>query len=355
MLTEAITRLVKKCTGELTCTLQTTWTSLACVLIVFTITGCPPEPVQLPVLSTLSASEIHSTSVKSGGNITDDGGAAIISRGIVWGNIPSPTIEQHGGITSDGNGVGIFTSTATGLDPGTSYYLRAYASNAVGTAYGNEINFQTILNYGTVKDIEGNTYKTIQIGTQTWMAENLRTTKYNDGTAIPLVTDNSAWAGLSTPAYCWYNNDKNQYSATYGALYNWYTVNTEKLCPKGWHVPSDAEWKILEMHLGMSQTAANSSGWRGTDQGNRLKETGTTHWRSPSVGTNSSGFTGVPGGYRHYVSGGFHSMGNDGNWWSSTAYGDYVAWYRALYYDLAYVLRSRYNKRGGFSVRCLRD
>ena len=353
MLTEATTGLYKKCNKEFTCTLKTTWVFLPWALIVFTTNGCiPPDPpVLLPVLNTLSASEIHSTSVKSGGNITDDGGAAIISRGIVWGAIPSPTIEQHAGITSDGNGVGIFTSTAKGLDLGTKYYLKAYASNAVGTAYGNEIEFHTEflvfnpdLTYDRVTDIEGNTYKTIQIGTQTWMAENLRTTKFKDGTAIPPVTVDSEWVGLSTPAYCWYDNDKTQYSATYGALYNWYTVNTDKLCPTGWHVPSNADWTILTTFLGGASVA-----------GGQMKETGITHWRSPNTGaTNSSGFTAVPGGNRHDHSGLFYNMGGNGYWWSSTA-GVGHAWYRYLGYDYANVYRNYASKRLGFSVRCLRD
>lgn len=127
------------------------------------------------------------------------------------------------------------------------------------------------ISYGTMTDQEGNVYKTITIGTQTWMAENLRTTTYNDGTVIPNVTDNDEWADLSTPAYCWYDNDSATYAQTYGALYNWYTVATDSLCPTGWHVPTDAEWTILTDTLGGLTIA-----------GGLLKETGTTHWTAPT-------------------------------------------------------------------------
>lgn len=139
----------------------------------------------------------------------------------------------------------------------------------------------------SVKDIDGNKYKTIKIGTQIWLSENLKTTTYNDGTAIPLVKNYDAWAELSTQAYCWYNNDSTN-KEVYGALYNWYAVNTKKLCPEGWHVPSDEEWTELRTYLG--------------DKGNAglaLKESGTSHWKSPnSDASNTTGFTGLPGGYR---------------------------------------------------------
>jgi uncharacterized protein (TIGR02145 family) len=196
-----------------------------------------------------------------------------------------------------------------------------------------------------VTDIDGNTYRTVRIGGQVWMAENLRTTKYNDGTAIPLVTDNNTWYGLSTPAYCWYDNDRSKNAPTYGALYNWYTVNTGKLCPTGWHAPTDSEWTALTTFMGGTSVA-----------GGKLKETGITHWRSPNTGaTNSSGFTGLPGGSHGYSSGPFYFLGDDGFWWTSTADSDYDAWSLNLSYDNSTIDRIRYHKRHGFSVRCLRD
>jgi uncharacterized protein (TIGR02145 family) len=203
---------------------------------------------------------------------------------------------------------------------------------------------------GTVIDIDGNVYHSVTIGTQVWMVENLKTTKYNDGTSIPLVTDSTAWelsGYLSTPGYCWYN-DAVTYKNTYGALYNWFTVNTGKLAPAGWHVPTDAEWTTLTTYLGGDSVA-----------GRKIKETGTTHWNSPNTGaTNESGFTGLPAGGRDYYFGGggsFYSLGHAGFFWSSSQDGTYYAWYRYLDYGHASVGRYTNDKGSGFSVRCLKD
>jgi uncharacterized protein (TIGR02145 family) len=224
---------------------------------------------------------------------------------------------------------------------------------------------------GIVQDIDGNVYKTVRIGSQIWMAENLKTTHYANGTAIPIVTGNSNWDTLATTskAYCWYDDDIATNADTYGALYTWSaTLNgagssssspsgIQGVCPKGWHVPSDAEWKTLEMYLGMSQSVADETGERGTDEGGKLKETGTTHWQSLNIGaTNESGFTALPGGCRR-DNGTFEFVGLSGLWWSSTEGSTDLAWYRHLYYDYSYVYRSIHscNKQYGFSVRCLRD
>ena len=199
----------------------------------------------------------------------------------------------------------------------------------------------------TNTDIDGNVYDTIKIGTQVWMIENLKVTRYNDGTAIPLVLDNTAWdfTNLTTDGYCWYNNDAPTYKNTYGALYNWYTVNTGKLCPTGWHVPTDAEWTTLTTYLGGESVA-----------GGKLKEAGTTHWFAPNSGTNNeSGFTGLPGGTRGGA--GFPSFGYEGYWWSSSEgdAGPGGAWNRHLVYSGNHVYRENFYNRAGFSVRCLKD
>jgi uncharacterized protein (TIGR02145 family) len=193
-------------------------------------------------------------------------------------------------------------------------------------------------------DYDGNTYHTIKIGTQVWMAENLKTTRNKNGHIIPLVTDNTAWGNLTTPGYCWYNNDPSEYKATYGALYNWYTVNTGNLCPTGWHVPTDAEWTTLTTYLGGESTA-----------GVKLKEKGTAHWLSPNTGaTNETVFTALPGGYRG-SNGAYDFIGSYGDWWSSTEYSTTTAWYRSMACGSSGVGRGGYNKQDGFSVRCLRD
>ena len=197
---------------------------------------------------------------------------------------------------------------------------------------------------GTVTDIDGNVYNTVTIGAQVWMAENLKTTKYNNNTNIPFVVDNTEWGALTTPGYCWYNNNAVSYKATYGALYNWFTVDAasnggKNICPVGWLVPNDAEWTILTTYLGYENVA-----------GGKLKEAGTIHWKSPNTGaTNESGFTAFPGGYR-YSSGTYHSLGDLGYWLTSTN-----EFPRSMQYYHSFVLRSSNElSRGGFSVRCLK-
>jgi len=196
----------------------------------------------------------------------------------------------------------------------------------------------------SVKDIDSNKYKTVTIGTQVWMSENLKTTKYNDGTAILMVKENDAWAKLTTPAFSWYNNDSIDNKKTYGALYNWYTVGTGRLCPSGWHVPTDAEWTTLIAYLGEVGFASD-----------KLKEAGTAHWRTPNTGaTNESGFTALPGGYRSFE-GIFNSIGIYGYWWSSTEYNSTTVFFRNLRYKYNLVYKYRSEKYCGFSVRCLKD
>ena len=190
----------------------------------------------------------------------------------------------------------------------------------------------------------GVTYNTVQIGSQCWLKENLKTTHYNDGTSIPNVTDNAIWETTTSGAYCCYDNNPSNCN-TYGALYNWYAVNTDKLCPNGWHVPSDAEWTTLVNYLGGASVA-----------GGALKEAGTSHWSSPNTSaTNSSGFSALPGGYRDDSDGSFDNLGINGYWWSSTEYDGSLAWDRSLNYYNAYVSRYDDDKWYGFSVRCLRD
>ena len=206
--------------------------------------------------------------------------------------------------------------------------------------------FNPNVSYGTMTDQDGNVYKTVTIGTQTWMAENLRTTKYRDGTAIQYVTDNTAWTALTTGAYCTYNKTTKLDSiATFGRLYNWYAVNTGKLCPTGWHVPSDAEWTTLTTYLGGETIAVG-----------KLKETGTMHWSSDNTGTtNETGFTALPGGYRGPY-GEFARIGDYGYWWSATEFDATRVWYRGILYDFSDVARGGdANKLMGLSVRCLRN
>jgi uncharacterized protein (TIGR02145 family) len=195
-----------------------------------------------------------------------------------------------------------------------------------------------------VEDIEGNIYKTIKAGTQIWMAENLKTTKYNDGTDIPLVQDTEAWEENKTPGYCWYNNEETKYKDPYGALYNGYAVNTGNLCPTGWHVPSREEWQILRDFEGDTLKG-----------GGKLREAGTAHWLSPNKGAdNSSGFTALPAGIR-YFEGSFASVLSYTAFWSSTETGTEDQWYTGLYFGDAAFTMDHKRKRQGFSVRCIKD
>jgi uncharacterized protein (TIGR02145 family) len=294
------------------------------------------NPVILATILTTVPSSIASTTAISGGNITSDGGGSITASGVCWNTTTNPSItDSH---TTDGTGTGSFNSNLTGLSMGTSYYVRAYAINSAGTAYGNQVTFNTL-----IADIEGNLYNIVTIGTQVWMAENLRATKYNDNTSIPLVTDNTAWGNLITPGYCWYNNDETTNKQLLGALYNWNTVITEKLCPAGWHVPTDDQWTTLTTYLGGESIA-----------GGKLKETGNIHWTNGNVGaTNETGFTALPGGDRDY-NGLFSRIGMTGTWQSSTPYvgkGMYII----MYGNQAAVSHSSSAKVNGYSVRCLKD
>ena len=198
---------------------------------------------------------------------------------------------------------------------------------------------------GSVMDIEGNYYEVVAIGSQIWTAENLRTSTLNNGTPIDYIADDITWENLHRPAYCWYENDSATIGAAYGALYNWYTVETGKLCPAGWHVPTDNEWTALTDYLGGSELA-----------GQKLKEKGTTHWSDGNSATNETGFTALGASLRFH-DGRFISLGNWGFWWTSTEETEDYAWYRILYSSQLNVDRDcfEYHKASGLSIRCLKD
>jgi uncharacterized protein (TIGR02145 family) len=302
-------------------------------------------PLVLPILTTTATTAITTTTAISGGNVVSDGNATITERGICYSTTTSPT-TANSKLVATGT-TGAFTSNLSDLTAGAIYYVRTYATNSVGTAYGNEISFTTY-NVDAISDIDNNYYNIITIGTQTWMKENLKTTKYCDGSTINNIIDNTAWTTQTTGAYCWFNNDAATYKATYGALYNYYTVvDSRKLCPTGWHIPTDAEWIILEAYLGGSILS-----------GGKLKAT--TLWVSPNTGAdNNSGFAALPGSYRDGNNGLYgdngYDIGNNGNWWSVTEGNATNAWDRNLNYNSSAIFRNFCYKRSGFSVRCLRD
>jgi uncharacterized protein (TIGR02145 family) len=337
-------------------------------IIVFSIlfNGCKKEETEkLPFVTTRIVESVRRTSAWVSGSASLPETDTIIAIGFCWNTKSTPTL--HDNFTYEGAWLNDFSSFIQGLAPNTTYYLRAYVSCLKGVYYGNErifttmqassgIRFNSGLTYGTVSDIEGNIYKTIVIGTQTWMAENLRATKYNDNSEIPLVTDVGEWRHLTAPGYCWYENNADIYKNLYGAYYNWYAVKTGKLCPAGWHVSSDQEWKTLEMYLGMAQGPADFWYDRGTNEGERLKESGTDNWVSDGyTGTNDTGFTGLPSGTRKPYDEDFTGEGYVGYWWTSTG-GDYSwAIHHGLWSYNSKVWRNTYEKIAGCNVRCIKD
>jgi uncharacterized protein (TIGR02145 family) len=319
---------------------------LKIIFIVFLYTGFASitescKKTNVPTVTTVSVSDKAPTRAVSGGNVTNNGGDEVTARGVCWGTNPNPTTADN--ITTDGSGNGYFISNITGLTDGTTYYVRAYATNSAGTSYGEEFSFIT-----PMSDFEGNVYETVQIGTQVWMKENLKTTKYRYGLAIPNVTDLTQWASVSTGAYCWYDNDITNKNI-YGALYNWFAVSTGNLCPLGWHVPTDAEWTTLISYLGGEAVA-----------GGKLKETGTVHWASPNTGaTDEKGFTALPGACRFTGTlldpEGFAGIRSGGIWWSASEYDATNAWASSVIFNDSKSFKGYLSKNIGNSVRCIKN
>jgi uncharacterized protein (TIGR02145 family) len=319
----------------------------------------------IPTISTITLDSISSTTARSGGYITADGGCSISARGVVWSTSQNPTISLSTK-TSEGTGTGSFTSNLTGLTANTTYYVRAYATNCSGTAYGSEVSFTTTTasqgvacpGVPTITDIDGNTYNTVQIGEQCWTKENLRVTKYSDGTNIPLdssggtIGNSGQTWGRTTGARTIYEHSQSNLTM-YGYLYNWYaakgiattgSTSYKNLCPTGWHVNTNGEWTTLITHLGGENVA-----------GGKMKLTGTTLWTSPNEGaSNVSGFSGLPGGSRG-DSGGFGLLSSFGGWWSSSEYDISHSWILRLDYSVGDVGRFYTTKGHGWSVRCLKD
>lgn len=247
--------------------------------------------------------------------------------------ISVPNIITPGIITN------LVTTSVSGLTAETVYHYRIKAVNSSGTSYGQDLTFRTC-NTQTVSDINGNVYNTVTIGSKVWMAENLRVTKFNDGKSIPLITDGTVWGELTTPAYCWYDNDSVTYKNDYGALYNWFTVSTGKLCPAGWHISNMQEWNTLANYLGQNA-------------GGKLKEAGTSHWIwFDKYATNESSFSALPGGWRT-DNNTFFGFGDAVYWWSSSEDNPICAWYFDVleHNSIMTIMVKEY----GCSIRCLKN
>ncbi len=405
------------------------------LLFLLIFQSCKKE--EIPAITTSPVTNVTATTASCGGNITNEGSSPVIARGVCWGTNATPTIEDEK--TTESSGAGTFTSNMTDLDAATTYYVRAYATNSAGTAYGAGQSFTTLgekpaasvsdatnitatsatlngavtanlltttvtfeyglttsygksstavqspatgenptnvsvgitgLNVGTIyhfrikavnslgttysedhvletllMDQDGNEYHAITIGTQVWMQENLKTSKLNDGTAISYVPIPSEWINKAMPAYSWYGNNEDN-KGSYGALYNFYTVNTGKLCPAGWHVASREEWVTLINFLGGVEAA-----------GGKLKEAGTLHWNAPNAdASNESQFTALPGGYRSYTDAAFFSQKDNCSMWSSSLNTSSTAYIIAItLYNTTDVQIVSGNLKYGVSVRCLKD
>jgi len=251
---------------------------------------------------------------------------------------------------------GIFNVTLIVNDPFNADTLNIVHCIMVGNGIGS-----TCPGVPVVVDFNGNVYNTVQIGTQCWMKENLKTSNYRNGTLIPHLSVNPVWFGDTTGGMCWYNNDSATYTNTYGALYDWYAVTkADGLCPLGWHVPTDLEWQALEIYHGVQVSQVNSTGFRSLNAGGKMKSTRSTplahpRWSSPNTyATNSEGFEALPGGIWLTFEGEFRSCGSSGVWWTSTS-GINSAIYRELYYNSGGIRRDSYSMNSGFSVRCVKD
>lgn len=313
--------------------------NLLCVVIISFLVCCTDHKIvnvgpYAPEVKTSNVHDMSTATAIGGGEVTSDGGSPVTSRGTCWSNLLSPDISASK--STDGSGTGVFTSSINGLSANMVYFTRAYATNKVNTSYGLDVAFSN------VPDKTPGVYATVTIGTQVWMAENLRTTSFNDGTPITLAT--AASANVTSPIYCWYDNNEQAFKNTYGALYNWYAVNTGKLCPVGWHVPTDADWTTLVTTLGGSNVA-----------GGKLKESGFNHWRSPNEGaTNSSGFNALPGGSSNQ-SGMSTDIAQIATWWSATEASSTIANYRQVAWGTPDLFSSNNIKSVGYSVRCVKN
>jgi len=317
--------------------------------------------VSLPTVTTTIVTSIGDSTAISGGNVTDDGGSPVTERGVVWSRSPNPIVIMPTK-TIDGSGTGSFTSNITGLIAPTSYRVRAYATNSVGTAYGDELAFVTVVapySYTqgpNVTDVDGNSYPSITTNCgQTWTTKNLNVSRYRNGDIIPQVTDTAIWRDLTTGAWCYYSNNTAN-GVVYGKLYNWYAVNDIRgLAPTGWHIPSLTEWnKFIKC---IDWNASDTIGYPilSTSIGGSMKESGGAHWSIPNVGaTNASGFTGLGAGRREYNVNG--AIGGVCYWWSSSQYSSTSqAWQINLINNDAGVYRDHNLMTTGYSVRIIKD
>ncbi|MEI8086589.1 MAG: fibrobacter succinogenes major paralogous domain-containing protein [Paludibacter sp.] len=325
-----------------------------------------------PVVTTTNISNVTLTAATSGGTIVSDGGAAITAQGICWSTSADPTVKSY--TTLDALGTASFIDSLINLTAGTTFYVRAYATNSNGTGYGKVLQVTTLsdtslpnpllnpnLSYDSITDIDGNKYHTITVGTQTWTVENLYVSKYRNGDVIPNETNNSNWKALTTGAQCTYNNNVEWNSIKkFGRLYNFYAVSDARnIAPNGWHVATDAEWSTLINYLAnnlgistsVAQAMAAKTDWTESSITSTIGCIDFTIYESVN---NSSGLCALPAGIRGDY-GEFNYVANYGGWWTSNQSDNENAWFRSLSYNGKNVGRNTYNKYYGLSVRCIKN
>jgi len=309
------------------------------------------DPTVLPLVLTNKLLDVTKSSAICGGLILDSIDYQVTARGVCWSETSNPTIDNNK--TIDGSGSGNYISKITGLTENREYYVRSYAVNKLGISYGEEIRFVT----ASIEDIDGNGYHTVKVGDQEWIIENLKTKKYNDGTFITKFNNPSVWANSTNPGYGWFANDSVKYGEAYGALYNWYAVNTGKLAPKGWHVATNNDWlKLIDYvnnnrgnSVTLSKALASKNYWK--ISGN-----------SGSIGCNLDINNSSGCGYISVIYQSYEDLNIAGYWWTPTDFngGAYAAHVQLVgastivntYFDSFDMFKP---KMSGMSVRCIKD
>ncbi len=348
---------------------------LAAMVVLITVDSCQEikfEPDDMLYLTTDSVRSVDENVYLMKGSLIHIGQEAITEHGFCWSDTGSPVRDGSSILLGSRDSIGFFTAVVSDLSLRTTYYVKSFVETETGITYGNEIYFRTPPPHvdPTMTDIDGNIYPVVVIGIQAWMAENLRTTHYADGSAIPMVEDDSVWGALTpdAKAFSWYENDPS--NGDYGGYYTWAAAmngengsnrnpsRVQGVCPDGWHLPSDAEWNQMQIYLGMNPNEANNYGFVGTRQsiGIKLKGVGDPLWEEYRAYQqyNESGFTALPCGLRT-TSGSFDNLQRYAYFWTSTEFDGNESWYRYLQRGHSAVLRVHNSKLHGFSVRCVLD
>jgi len=340
------------------------------VILIFTLfSGCKKSESENVLSVTTGNVELWGEGIYTlKGTVVTMGREEIIEHGFYWSQSQNPEKDGDTVLLGARSSTGTFSVNIHDIQPGKTYYVRAFATTGSNSCNGDVKSFSTPENMRQpVFDIENNIYYPVKIGDQTWLGSNLQVKHYPDGSSIPLVEDQQAWFNFSlyTRAYCWYEN----YSAigsVYGALYTWPAAmnisspadikpgHIQGVCPDGWHLPGDNEWKQLELYLGMDTAEVELENWRGNGEGGKLKQEGTSSWFNPNTGsTDETGFSALPSGWRD-GGGYFKDLGTTARFWSSSTRGDY-AWARRLDNNSPQIYRSADGLYNGYSVRCIRD